>query len=209
MRPHKSGKPDALQYTPVFNGLSAWQLYYGDGCTNAWRFSTTRYLGNFQTRVFLFLGLSPVVSILMLERQHRLTFSRPDSSFWAGALVAFSGGDGRIHDVGLFLDLWLLPWKESIILDILSAPSSTGCFFIISRGFLENTSIVLKRSTDISGPSSRMLSRSISTAAIRCAGLPASGVRVVEKSVFSCFPVRLVVSARRAMQNAVRNGASG
>ncbi|MDH5744191.1 MAG: hypothetical protein OEZ52_11640, partial [Candidatus Aminicenantes bacterium] len=34
VRPHKSGQPDALQYTPSFNGLSAWQLYYGDGCTN-------------------------------------------------------------------------------------------------------------------------------------------------------------------------------
>ncbi len=43
VRPHQSGKPDANQYTPVFNGLSAWQLYHGDGHgvaveypTNAW-----------------------------------------------------------------------------------------------------------------------------------------------------------------------------
>jgi hypothetical protein len=28
MRPHQSGNPDANQYTPVFNGLPAWQLYY-------------------------------------------------------------------------------------------------------------------------------------------------------------------------------------
>jgi len=27
IRPHQSGNPDASQYTPVFNGLSAWQLY--------------------------------------------------------------------------------------------------------------------------------------------------------------------------------------
>ena len=27
MRMHKSGKPDALQYTPIFNGESNWQLY--------------------------------------------------------------------------------------------------------------------------------------------------------------------------------------
>ncbi len=27
IRPHQSGNPDANQYTPVFNGLSAWQLY--------------------------------------------------------------------------------------------------------------------------------------------------------------------------------------
>ncbi len=43
LRPHQSGKPDANQYTPVFNGQSGWQLYHGDGHgvpvtypTNAW-----------------------------------------------------------------------------------------------------------------------------------------------------------------------------
>lgn len=34
IRPHKSGKPDAIQYTPVFNGVSAWQLYHGPGYTD-------------------------------------------------------------------------------------------------------------------------------------------------------------------------------
>ncbi len=29
-RPHQSGNPDANQYTPVFNGLAGWQLYYGE-----------------------------------------------------------------------------------------------------------------------------------------------------------------------------------
>ncbi|MHC4124185.1 MAG: LamG domain-containing protein [Planctomycetota bacterium] len=33
IRPHKSKKADALQYTPVFNGLSSWQLYSGEGFT--------------------------------------------------------------------------------------------------------------------------------------------------------------------------------
>jgi len=28
IRPHQSGNPDANQYTPVFNGLAAWQLYH-------------------------------------------------------------------------------------------------------------------------------------------------------------------------------------
>lgn len=31
IRPHQSGNPDANQYTPVFNGVSAWQLYHGPG----------------------------------------------------------------------------------------------------------------------------------------------------------------------------------
>jgi glyoxylase-like metal-dependent hydrolase (beta-lactamase superfamily II) len=29
IRPHQSGNPDANQYTPVFNGVSGWQLYHG------------------------------------------------------------------------------------------------------------------------------------------------------------------------------------
>jgi len=33
MRPHQSDKPDACQYTPVFNGVSGWQLYAGPGHT--------------------------------------------------------------------------------------------------------------------------------------------------------------------------------
>ena len=31
IRPHQSGKPDANQYNPVINGVSAWQLYHGEG----------------------------------------------------------------------------------------------------------------------------------------------------------------------------------
>ncbi len=31
IRPHQSGNPDANQYTPVFNNVSGWQLYHGDG----------------------------------------------------------------------------------------------------------------------------------------------------------------------------------
>jgi hypothetical protein len=31
IRPHQSGNPDANQYQPIFNGVAAWQLYYGPG----------------------------------------------------------------------------------------------------------------------------------------------------------------------------------
>lgn len=33
LRTHKSGLPDALQYSPVWNGESNWQLYHGPGAT--------------------------------------------------------------------------------------------------------------------------------------------------------------------------------
>ena len=35
VRPHQVGNPDSIQYTPVFNGLSSWQLYHGPGFWNA------------------------------------------------------------------------------------------------------------------------------------------------------------------------------
>src|SRR2546423_4062125 len=35
LRPHKSGLPDAAQYAPVFQGQSAWQLYWGVRGTSA------------------------------------------------------------------------------------------------------------------------------------------------------------------------------
>ncbi len=31
IRSHQAGNPDANQYTPIFNGLSGWQLYHGEG----------------------------------------------------------------------------------------------------------------------------------------------------------------------------------
>ena len=35
VRLHQSGNPDAMQYTPVYNGTAGWQLYYGDGYSTA------------------------------------------------------------------------------------------------------------------------------------------------------------------------------
>lgn len=37
IRPHRSGNPDAVQYTPIFHGISAWQLYHGAGYTAAFK----------------------------------------------------------------------------------------------------------------------------------------------------------------------------
>ena len=38
LRPHQAGNPDATQYTPVINGNSGWQLYYGKGYAGAYNF---------------------------------------------------------------------------------------------------------------------------------------------------------------------------
>ncbi|MHC5065797.1 MAG: hypothetical protein ACYTG5_17675 [Planctomycetota bacterium] len=44
LRPHQSGNPDACQYTPVFNGLSGWQLYHGEGYSKALTHAFDRWM---------------------------------------------------------------------------------------------------------------------------------------------------------------------
>lgn len=39
MRAHQSGNPDATQYTPVYNGMAGWQLYYGEGHSTAYSYN--------------------------------------------------------------------------------------------------------------------------------------------------------------------------
>jgi len=59
LRPHRAGLyPDAMQYTPVFNGIAGWQLYHGAGFTagvslpeNQW-VHVRMEIGGSQARVF-------------------------------------------------------------------------------------------------------------------------------------------------------------
>lgn len=44
VRPHQSGNPDAMQYTPVFNSDAAWQLYHGKGYSAAYRFNFEEWM---------------------------------------------------------------------------------------------------------------------------------------------------------------------
>lgn len=74
VRPHRAGLyPDAVQYTPVFNGISCWQLYNGDGYTSfteidadTWVHMRIEVLGE-QARVFLGEAVEPVLEITDLK----------------------------------------------------------------------------------------------------------------------------------------------
>jgi len=74
LRPHKSGQPDSLQYSPVINGLSAWQLYYGDGYTNTWKLPANTWIhiklevAGTQARVFIGEEKNPALVIPELKR---------------------------------------------------------------------------------------------------------------------------------------------
>jgi hypothetical protein len=78
----------------------------------------------------------------------------------------------------------------------------------IQCSFSENMRIVSRRNMDIFVQSSRMLSRSISTAEIRCVALPASGVQAVGRKTSSCFPARHADSVLPVMPSTLRRGVS-
>jgi hypothetical protein len=44
VRPHQSGNPDANQYQPVFNGVAAWQLYYGESYSAPVRYEFNQWV---------------------------------------------------------------------------------------------------------------------------------------------------------------------
>jgi sugar lactone lactonase YvrE len=74
VRPHRAGLyPDALQYTPVMNGISSWQVYSGEGYTagtdipeNQWVHVRLEIMGQ-QARVFLGEDPEPALRIDHLE----------------------------------------------------------------------------------------------------------------------------------------------
>jgi len=44
LRPHQSGNPDANQYQPVFNGMEAWQLHYGERYSAPTRYRLSEWI---------------------------------------------------------------------------------------------------------------------------------------------------------------------
>lgn len=74
VRPHQSGMPDANQYTPVFGGVSGWQLYHGDGYStprhyrfNEWTHVRIVFWGD-QAQVYIGDGPQPALEIPELKR---------------------------------------------------------------------------------------------------------------------------------------------
>lgn len=79
LRPHKSSLPDAVQYAPVFSGVSAWQLYHGPGGTAPTTFTRDEWM---QVRLVLrgqraalFIGdLQRPALVMPLVREARAGF---------------------------------------------------------------------------------------------------------------------------------------
>jgi hypothetical protein len=77
LRPHKSELPDAVQYAPVYQGQSAWQLHHGPGATAAVPFAPGEWthvrLALQGPRAALYLGRSdtPVLVVPRLGHEPR------------------------------------------------------------------------------------------------------------------------------------------
>ena len=77
LRPFESGKDDADQYSPVFNGVDGWQLYTGEGFSKAFDFPMTRWMhvrlvvdGNYG-EFYFDSGPIPALIISELKREPR------------------------------------------------------------------------------------------------------------------------------------------
>jgi sugar lactone lactonase YvrE len=93
VRPHRMGRyPDALQYTPVINGIAGWQLYHGKGFTagadkheNEWVHLRVEIKGS-QARVFY--GAADKPALVIDELKHGVSrgsigvMGQNDGSAW-------------------------------------------------------------------------------------------------------------------------------
>src|SRR5262245_37182210 len=75
LRPHQSGNPDANQYQGVFNGVAAWQLYYGEEYSapvkytfNEWIHIKIAVAGN-NAEIFINDMTTPALFINELKRE--------------------------------------------------------------------------------------------------------------------------------------------
>jgi sugar lactone lactonase YvrE len=78
IRPHRAGRyPDALQYTPGFNGIDGWQLYNGNGCTAGAEMLTDRWvhlkMEVFGTQAKVFLGDAEQPALIITDLKHGVT----------------------------------------------------------------------------------------------------------------------------------------
>lgn len=127
IRPHRAGfYADAVQYTPVFNGVAGWQLYNGDGFTSAVRFPLEEWVpvrievAGRLARVFVGAVASPCLDI------HDLKHGSSE-----GAIALYGEGTAYFSNVRVRLDPGLrLPAPPPV-------NSVPGVFadWEISRGF--------------------------------------------------------------------------
>jgi hypothetical protein len=101
VRPHQVGNPDAVQYTPVWNGVFAWQLYTGPGSWAPVEFPLDEW---FRIRV-VFAGPRAEIFVADLE-EPALVVGELRLPAEPGRVGVIAGGVGGppVHVAGLAVD---------------------------------------------------------------------------------------------------------
>ncbi len=145
LRPHNSGRFDALQYTPMNNGISAWQLYPEHNATFAiprdrWLHVKLEIAGQ-RLAVYLDHAATPTMVVHRLKRGHtrgsltiRASFPEGEQrsiypTAFANFTVALTGdggdqaGDDPTPSASGFVDRWAIsPSKQTPATPIESIP---------------------------------------------------------------------------------------
>ncbi|OEK04257.1 hypothetical protein [Roseivirga misakiensis] len=134
IRPHQSGNPDANQYTPVFNGLSGWQLYYGAGHAasisyqmNAWN-RIKIVIAEQEAEVFINDMETPLLYIPELKRTPR-----------AGSIRLSGGGPSPFHFANVKLKAIANPQLKSKSNTATEAPAGIIESWLVSNSFPEES----------------------------------------------------------------------
>jgi hypothetical protein len=120
LRPHKADLPDALQYAPVYQGQSAWQLHHGPGATAAVGFEpgawTHLRIALQGTRAALWLGERKTPALVVPRLGHE-----PRAGYIAlrGFLPPGVPGEGPI---ARYANLVVTPGSVPVDLATLPAP---------------------------------------------------------------------------------------
>lgn len=110
LRPHKSGYPDALQYTPVLHSGANWQLYNGPGFTAGVTIPTDRW---FHVR----LAFAGAQAKLYVDDMTRPALDMTDlkSDVREGGLALYSLlGDTCVADVTVHATTPEMPWQRHL-----------------------------------------------------------------------------------------------
>jgi len=106
LRPHKSGKYDAVQYQPVFGGQSGWQLYALDGYTAAveiphheWVHVKMEVMGS---RARIFINRAPEPVLVVTDLKHGDSHGPIGLQGAPGGLLRFADFSWRSDDTLVF-----------------------------------------------------------------------------------------------------------
>ena len=126
IRPHQSGKPDANQYTPVYNNVSAWQLYHGPEFATALDYRTDEWM---HVKV-VFAGKSADIYIDSEEPVLRVRNLKRDVA---------AGGIGI--NAANFAPAWFANFTVAKLADAYVLPSNPATRIEVSEGLIRRWSV--------------------------------------------------------------------